>query len=156
MADLESNRQIGRKHMLQSALINAGLSLAFFLAVFGASGAPLMWAAPDQLARDFLPQCGMIGFMSALVPAFIARREFAAANAAAPRPAGKIIGLALILALFALAIGGVAALLALALPQHAIAAWTALALKMLLGAVLGAAITFLALRPMIQPARSTS
>lgn len=154
MADHGSNRQIRRKHVLQSAIINAGLSLVFFLVVFGASGAPLMWARPDQLARDFLPQFGMIGLMSALVPAFIARREFAAGNAAAPRPTGKIIGLALILALFALAIGGAAALLALALPRYAIAAWLALTLKVLLGAVLGSTITFLALRPMTPTARS--
>ena len=155
MANLKLNRRLLRNHMLQSALINAGLSLAFFIAVFGASGSPLHWSAPDHLARDFLPQCGMIGLMSALVPALIARREFAAANTAALRPASKIIGLAILLALVALAIGGAAALLALALPVSTIDVWPALALKMLLGGALGSAFTLMALRPMIPFARST-
>lgn len=123
--------------------INATLSLAFFLAVFGLEQRPLSWAMPDALAFDFVPQSMAVSLMSALVPALIARKRFAMA-----------IGLRLIVlraigfSLAGAVLGGLIALLmerAGFAPVH----WSiALAVKLAYGGSLGALITSLTLQRM--------
>lgn len=72
----------GRRQIAESAAINAVLSIVFFVALFGMPGRALAWAAPDRLAFDFLPQSGMIGLMSALVPPLLLRKARVAAGRA--------------------------------------------------------------------------
>lgn len=147
--------QLVRRQVLLSAAINAGMSVVFFLTLYGWPGRSLTFAAPDRLALDFLPQFGMVGLMSALVPPLVSRAAFAAAEGGIPRPPARIVLAAAGWALTALALGGAAAWASLALPVAAIGGWTALALKTALGAVLGAGASALALRPMFLPLRSS-
>ncbi|WP_255245710.1 hypothetical protein [Sphingobium sp. D43FB] len=126
-----------------SFAINAALSLAFFLAVFGIAVRPLGWAAPDALGLDFIPQSIAVSLMSALVPALIARRRLSLA----------VPVRAIVLRAFgcALAGGALGAGLALATTQADLPAieWgAALGLKLLYGGSLGASITSMILQRM--------
>ena len=67
-----------RREAAISFAINAVLSLAFFLGLYGFTPRALRWSAPDGLALDFVPQSLAVALMSALVPALIARRRFRA------------------------------------------------------------------------------
>ena len=136
-----------RKHVLQSTAINAALSIAFFLAVFGVPGRALAWAAPDRLALDFLPQAGMIGLMSALVPSLIVRRELGAVHAC--RSTRRIVAAAGGWALVALLVGAGAAGLAHVYGVPTIGGWQALLMKTLFGAALGAGVTSRAIRRVV-------
>lgn len=139
-----------RKQMIVSAVINAVLSAAIFVALSGRPGGMLTVGAPNQVALDFLPQCAMVGLMSALVPPFVARREFAAVCGTTLPPTGRIVATATGLALASLALGGVLAAALLASPLEAVDAWHALASKAVFGGVLGALVTMFALRPMTE------
>lgn len=123
--------------------INATLSLAFFLAVFGVAVRPLAWAAPDALGLDFVPQSIAVSLMSGLVPALIARRRLSLAV-----PVRVIV-----LRAFGCALGGgiLGAALALAIMQAGLPPipWgAALSLKLIYGGALGAIITSLTLQRM--------
>lgn len=126
-----------------SFAINAALSLAFFLAVFGIAVRPLEWAAPDALGLDFVPQSIAVSLMSALVPALITRRRLSLAV-----PVRVIV-----LRAFACALAGGAlgAGLAIATTQAGLSSigWgAALGLKLLYGGTFGALITSLILQRM--------
>ncbi|MCE7798041.1 hypothetical protein LWE61_15945 [Sphingobium sufflavum] len=124
--------------------INALLSLAFFLALFGLTSRPLHWGAPGGLALDFIPQSLAVCLMSALVPCLIARGRLAA-----PPSVRTVLLRALA---FAMGGGALGALLAgvatMAAPPPI--GWTpALLLKLFYGGALGASVATLALRRMI-------
>ncbi|WP_311268387.1 hypothetical protein [Sphingobium sp. WCS2017Hpa-17] len=132
-----------------SIVINGVLSLAFFLGVFGMTPRPLNWAAPDNLALDFIPQSIAVALMSALVPALIARKRL-----------GNAPGLGSVLihaALFALAGGALGGALAFSIGGIAFPtiAWgTALTIKIAYGGALGALVATLALRRLLSAARA--
>jgi hypothetical protein len=103
--------------------INATLSLAFFLGIFGVVARSLTWGAPDALGLDFVPQSIAVALMSALVPSLIARKRL-----------GLVIS--------------IRAIMLRAMPP---VGWgEALAIKLLYGGALGALITTLALKRMIR------
>lgn len=148
MPELAPVTRFVRKQAMVSAVINTVLSAAIFMLLVGLPTGRLTFGAPDYLAFDFLPQCGMVGLMSALVAPFIARKELAALTGTALYVPSRIIARAAVLALLSLAVGAGAALLLSASPLESIASWQALAFKALFGGALGAFVTVLALRPM--------
>jgi hypothetical protein len=124
-----------------SIVINAVLSLAFFLAFFGVAPRLLQWGAPDNLALDFVPQSIAVSLMSALVPALIARKKLGGGL--------PVLPILLRAALFAVAggvLGGVMAFAVVALGLPAIGWSAALPVKMIYGGALGALVAVLALR----------
>jgi hypothetical protein len=132
-----------------SVVINGVLSLAFFLAVFGAQPRLLHWTGSDGLALDFVPQSLAVALMSALVPSLIARRRMGKAMAVRP-----ILFRA---ALFALAGTVFSGLLAFTISQAGFApvAWTnALAIKIAYGGALGALVASLALQRLLSSVKS--
>ncbi|CAM8671323.1 MULTISPECIES: hypothetical protein [Sphingobium] len=123
--------------------INATLSLAFFLGIFGMVARPLTWGAPDALGLDFVPQSIAVALMSALVPSLIARTRLGrrvSTRTIILRAFGFAIGGAVLGGLLAWATGAVA--------QSPVAWGQALAIKLLYGGSLGALITILALKRM--------
>ena len=138
-----------RKQMIVSAVMNTVLSAAIFIALFGFTDGLLAVGAANYLARDFLPQCTMVGLMSALVPSLVSRREAAGLVGTSVRPAGRIIATAAGWALASLALGAGLAAALLSSPIKAVDAWQALIFKAMFGGVLGAIVTALALRPMV-------
>jgi len=119
--------------------INAVLSLAFFVGIFGLAQHVLGWA---QLAPDFVPQSIAVTLMSALVPALIARAKLGGGL----RP---VLLRAVIFAIGGAVLGMVLMLLTTAAALPPIAWGAALALKMLYGGALGALVTTLVLRAML-------
>lgn len=134
-----------RRNALQSAGINAGFSLAFFALVFGFPAQALTMAAPDRFALDFLPQAAAVALMSALVPVLASRQHLARLTGQPPVSIRSIVLRAATFAVAALIPGGMLAALALALPWPPLALAPALAIKLGFGALLGAAVTSLAL-----------
>jgi hypothetical protein len=127
-----------------SIVINAVLSLAFFLAFFGMTPRLLQWGAPDNLALDFVPQSIAVSLMSALVPALIARRTLGAGVAVRP-----ILLRAALFAVGGAVVGGALAFAAVALGLPAIGWNAALPAKMIYGGALGALVAVLALRRLL-------
>lgn len=123
--------------------INATLSLAFFLAIFGTVVRPVAWGAPDALAFDFVPQSIAVALMSALVPALIARKRLGLAVAVR-----TILLRAIGFAISGAVLGGLLAWTTQSAGLPPIAFHTALALKLLYGGLLGAIITIMALKRM--------
>jgi hypothetical protein len=134
--------RIGREAVIGFA-INATLSLAFFLGIFGVVARSLTWGAPDALGLDFVPQSIAVALMSALVPSLIVRKRLGLAmaiRAIVLRALGFTVGGAIL--------GGLLAAATSALPP---VGWgEALAIKLLYGGALGALITTLALKRMIR------
>lgn len=126
-----------------SFAINATLSLAFFLTVFGLDRPALSWGMPDALAFDFVPQSIAVSLMSALVPALIARKRFAMAIGL------RSIGLrAIAFALAGAALGGLISFLTGRATLSPVDWRAALAMKLAYGGALGAFITSLTLQRM--------
>lgn len=124
--------------------INAVLSLAFFVGIFGFARHSLAWSA---LAPDFVPQSIAVTLMSALVPALIARGKLGGGV----RP---VLLRAAIFAVGGTVLGVVLMLLTNAAAPRSIGWGTALGVKMLYGGALGALVTIMVLRRMIaSPAR---
>ena len=119
-----------------SMVINAVLSILFFLAVFGRS-APVGTAA---LAPDFLPQAIMVALMGSLVPALLVARG----NGSPKRPI-VIRALGFAFAGLIVAGGGAYAVCVLVGPAL-LAPLPAIALKAAFGAALAAVITPFAVR----------
>ncbi len=129
--------------------INAALSFAFFLGVFGIVRRPLDWMAPDNLALDFVPQSIAVALMSALVPALIARKRLGGGvalrsiliRAASFALAGGLLGGALA---FSIGVAG----------PPAIGWGAAVTIKIAYGGVLGALVATLALRLLLSSVRA--
>jgi len=123
--------------------INATLSLAFFLGIFGMVVRPLAWGAPDALGLDFVPQSIAVALMSALVPSLIARNRLGLAvsiRTIVLRAAGFAVGCAVL--------GGLLAWTTAASALPPVGWWQALAIKLLYGGLLGAVITAMVLKRM--------
>ncbi|MES2173123.1 MAG: hypothetical protein V4523_04170 [Pseudomonadota bacterium] len=131
-----------------SIVINGVLSLAFFLGVFGTQPRLLRWAAPDNLALDFVPQSIAVALMSALVPALIARRKLSYP----PILRGVLIRAGLF-ALAGSALGGLLAFSIESVGFPPIAWAAALMIKIAYGGALGALVASLALRRLLSSAR---
>jgi hypothetical protein len=138
-----SSPSIAREACVSFA-INAVLSLAFFLGVFGLAVRSLTWGKPDALAFDFVPQSIAVALMSALVPALVMRRRLGLAVAVR-----AILIRAVAFAIAGAALGGLLAWAAQAGGWPPIAKSAALAGKMIYGGLLGALITTLTLRRML-------
>jgi len=90
-----------------SVAINAALSLAFFLVVFGIGRPVPVWGI-GAYVFDFVPQGFMIGLMGSLVPGALAGKALRAGKVAplgagSPLPRGLVVRSLLLAALGALA-----------------------------------------------------
>ena len=133
-----------RRETRVSIAINAGLSLLFFLAVFGLKR-PVGFAA---LGWDFLPQAFMVALMGSLVPGLLVRRHGGATVA-------SVVRRAILLAVVGVAVAGGGAFLLCRLPGDAsLATGIALPIKIAFGAVLAAIVTPVAVRATLTPLRS--
>jgi hypothetical protein len=128
-----------------SFVINATLSLAFFLAVFGLGVRAITWGVPDALGLDFIPQTVAVSLMSALVPALIVRQRLAMAIGLR-----SIMLRAIGFALAGAALGGLIAFLTGRAALPPVDWYVALAIKLAYGGSLGALITSLTLWRMIR------
>lgn len=118
-----------------SAIINAILSMAAFVLVFGGKARP-----GADIASDFLVQALIVAFMGALIPALSNRRRTG-------EPLANIALRAAMLGASALAVPGLLAMGLCTLLGHAslpLATW--LAVKGSFGLVLGGSSTLIALR----------
>jgi hypothetical protein len=128
-----------------SVAINVGLSLAFFVALFGWAGGDLSWWAPDGLAFDFVPQGLAIGVMSALVPGLIARRKLAPST-----PLGTVFCMAGFGALAGLLLAACAMALVAVSGVAVVSYAAAAAIKAACGALLGWLVTPWAVRTVLK------
>lgn len=62
------------------SVVNGAISAGFYFAIFHGQDAPAVWGARG-LVLDCLPQGGMIGLMSVLVPTLLTRRRVIAGKA---------------------------------------------------------------------------
>lgn len=142
------------REVLLSAVINAAISVAFFLAVFGTSGDVEVWGV-GELVFDALPQGFAIGLMATLVPGLMARKKVMEGMlpGAAPIPpsAASIALRALRNGAFAMLVGaGVWAGAAMALGIDRVDYTVAAGAKVAFGALLGTCITLVVLRRLIK------
>lgn len=147
-----------RRETLISALINTVLSAAFFFLVFGGQEAVSLWGI-GQWLFDFIPQSFMIALMSTLVPGALAAKALRAGKLHIDRKAGgpvvdvlprRLFLRALTLALLSAA-GGTALVSAVCAAGgwDALAATSALMLKLAYGALLALLVTPIGLRRLI-------
>jgi hypothetical protein len=123
-----------------SVVINAVLSLAFFLVVFGMKEPVTLGA----LAPDFLPQSFMVVLMGALVPSMLLRRSIGG-------PAGPIIRRSLALAFAAAVLGGGGGFALCQIePSKVLPALWALPIKTSYGAILAAIFTPIAIGALLK------
>lgn len=144
-----------RKEGALSIVINAVLSVAFFLAGFGFDPAvPVRIAGMGGYALDFLPQSFMIALMSALVPgAITAARMRNGRIGGAPETTRALVVRSLLTALVALVAGGAIAMLLRLIAGAALLPWSAaLFVKIVYGAALAAAVTPFGLRQALRQA----
>lgn len=134
-----------RRETRASMVINAVLSAVFFLAVFGTQARFLSFGTPDQLARDFLPQGGVIALMATVVPALLMRRALRKENQTV-RPAGAILAQAARSVATGLTVSAVLMVICLYGPVIDVDWVAAFAAKVMFGGLLGAAITRWSLR----------
>lgn len=134
-----------------SMVINAVLTLAFFLLVFGRGGAAVPVWGVGAYVFDFVPQGFMIGLMGSLVPGALAGKarragKVAALGVASPWPANLILR-SLLLALCGALAGVVLSGAALTLLGLAQLPWGAgLAAKLAWAGLLAAMVTPVSLR----------
>jgi hypothetical protein len=143
------NRQTGGAYVaretLVSAGVNAAISVAFFLGVFGGIDPVPLWGVGNY-AFDFVPQSFAIGFMATLVPGLLARKALARGRIAGSGTvpgAGAIVARALVNGLLAVAVGaGLCALVLWASGAESIGHAAAFLAKVIYGALLGALVTW--------------
>ncbi|GJG88067.1 hypothetical protein tb265_32480 [Gemmatimonadetes bacterium T265] len=143
-----AHRRYLRAESALSAAINGAISVGFVLAVF--HGQPRVGA--DALVRDALPQSFMVALMGSAVPTLVTRRRLRA-GAVAPLPvAGAAmpanVAVRAVLIAVPVAVVAVAAhwLLLPRLLSAAVPFGRVLAGKALYGALLGAGVTWFAVR----------
>lgn len=134
-----------RRETRASTVINAVLSAVFFLAVFGTEARLLSFGAPDQLARDFLPQGGVIALMATLVPAFLIRKALRRQGNVGPAT-GAILGQAARSVAAGLALSAMLMAVCFYGPVAGVDWVAAFAAKVMFGGLLGATITRWSLR----------
>lgn len=136
-----------------SSVINAAISAAFFLGVFGFGANIPVWGH-GNFVFDFLPQTFAVVFFASFVPSLLARKAMSAgkvAAAATAPPSGLALFTAAVLRAIAAMLAGVAIWAALfwLMGTQEIAAVPAFALKVLYGALLGAVVTRNRLRSLL-------
>ena len=141
------------RETLVSAVINAALSIGFFLLVFGGVDPVPTWGIGNY-AFDFVPQSFAIGLMATLVPGLLCRNAIAAGRIAGGTPSagnpGSVVTRALVNGLLAGSVGaGICAAALWASGLDALASTTAFILKVTYGALLGAFVTRSSLGRMI-------
>ena len=133
-----------------SMVINAALSLFFYVIFFGFSGRVTI-GGMGGFAFDFIPQSFAITLMSILVPGFLTMRKLAAGKLAAepgktalPRSLGLR---ALLMAVGAALVGAAGALILALIWGPATIAWpTGAAIKIVYGIILARIVTPIGLR----------
>jgi hypothetical protein len=133
------------RETLVSAVINAALSVGFFLLVFGGVDPVPTWGIGNY-AFDFVPQSFAIGLMATLVPGFLCRSALIAGRIPGGSPLaigpGSIVTRALVNGFLAGSVGaGMCAAALWASGLDALASTTAFVLKFAYGALLGAFVT---------------
>ncbi|MPS67168.1 MAG: hypothetical protein E2586_01550 [Novosphingobium sp.] len=133
-----------RREQRTSGVINLVLSAAFFLGVFGLENRPLRFAAPDNLALDFLPQAAAIALMSSLVPLLVVSGSLRRSGG---RTGGGAFIVRTVLSVVLAGLASAALLAALCLfgPWREIGWLVALGMKLVYGTALGVAGTTFAL-----------
>ncbi|RST30654.1 hypothetical protein HMF7854_07270 [Sphingomonas ginkgonis] len=138
-----------RRETSVSVIINAVLSLAFFLLVFWRSSPVPLWGVGHYLL-DFAPQGFMVALMATLVPCVLARRKLAQGHFGPPGSGAGTVNLPLRAVATALLAAGISVLLwtaVFALTTRTAIAWTpALLIKIGYGGLLGGIVTPLGLR----------
>lgn len=135
-AAARGRRDLVRREAIASVIINAGMSVLFFLLVFG-------WqpATGRSLAIDCLPQTVGITFLGGLVPALLTLRKVAAGRVIAAGPLlspGALAMRVLICATVAMVVlGGCAALLLARFAPPQLDPLPALIIKALFGSLVG-------------------
>ena len=151
-APIEPSRYIARE-MLVSAVINAVISVGFFLVVFGGIDPVPVWGAGNY-AFDFVPQSFAIGLMATLVPGLLCRRALAqdriAGVGAAQADRGSILIRAVVSAILGVVVGaGLCAIVLWTTGVDALSHTAAFVLKVVYGAALGSLVTRLAVQRMV-------
>lgn len=145
-------RYIGRETAISSA-INAAISAGFFLAVFGFGAAIEVWGLGNY-AFDFLPQSFAVAFFGCFVPSLLTRRALLAgkvlsATGTVPTKSGLFVKSVLSGAI-AVIVGGGLWLAGLWVSGAAsIEPVPAFTLKIVYGAALGALVTRIQLKAML-------
>jgi cell division protein FtsX len=143
-----------REQAIVSGIVNAVLSAAIFLLVFGLARRALTIGAPDQFALDFLPQGAILGFMSAFLPALVVRNKLrqGALNITTSRisTVGSIALRAVLLSLLSVAVAAVAMWLTQRFGANAVEWLEALVIKIVFGVVLGVIVTRIAVRAVLR------
>jgi ABC-type phosphate/phosphonate transport system permease subunit len=139
-----SARAYLRREGMLSIVINAVLSLLFFLVVFGIDSTGAVHVGGfGGYAFDFLPQSFMVALMSALVPGMIAAARIRSGQIeGTPETIWALVARSLLTALVALAVGGTIAFVLTLLAENTAFPWlSALVVKIIYGAILAAIVT---------------
>jgi hypothetical protein len=137
---------------LVSAAINAAISVAFFVAVFGSRDPVPAWGV-GHYAFDFAPQSFAIGLMASLVPGLLARKAMTAGRAGSSHAVptkGAVVTAALFNGLLAMVAGtAICGLILYLSGAETVQRTPAFAAKVAYGAVLGALVTRRMLKRML-------
>lgn len=128
-----------------SVLINAVISLGFFLLVFGGSGPVALWGV-GNLIFDTIPQSFMIALMATLIPGFLAGKKRKAGQVGTwngpSRLPGRLLPRAILMAVVAALVGpALAAVAGWASGVAEISWWSALILKIAYGGLVALIVT---------------
>lgn len=143
------------RETIVSAAINGVIGALFFFGVFG-TDARVTVGGGGGYAFDFLPQSGAVALMACLVPGLIARHAQRAGRIGIghdkPATTGWLLQAACVSILFGLTLGAVVALASLSSEVPTLDWPTALVIKIIYGAALGAWVTRHMLRRMVRGA----
>jgi hypothetical protein len=143
-----------REQAIVSGIVNAVLSIAIFILVFGLARRALTIGAPDQFAFDFLPQGAILGFMSAFLPALMVRNRLrtGALSITTSRvpTVGSIVLRAVLLSLLSIAVAAVAMWLTQRFGANSVEWRDALLIKVVFGVLLGVIVTRIAVRAVLR------
>ncbi|MXO88170.1 hypothetical protein [Alteraurantiacibacter aestuarii] len=128
-----------------SAAINAAISAAFFLGVFGFGAAVPVWGIGNY-AFDFLPQSFAVALFASLVPALLTKKAILAGKVTSAlghvASTGSLLTRAILLGLIIMVLGaGIWAAILWLSGIQILAPVPAFVLKVLYGGVLGALVT---------------
>lgn len=141
------------RETIVSAAINGVIGALFFFGVFG-TGVHVTVGGWGGYAFDFLPQSGAVALMACLVPGMIARRAQRAGRVGVrsegPVTVQWLLRAALVAVLSGVTLGIAVALIWLASGVVTLGWPTALVIKIVYGAALGASVTRHVLRRMVR------
>lgn len=128
-----------------SAVINAAISMGFFLAVFGLGDSSAIWGLGNY-AFDFLPQSFAVAFFASVVPSLLARKAVLSGTfgSASDVPGLKtLLARSIILGMSIMVVGaGLCTGVLWLTGAETISLVPALSLKTAYGAALGALVTY--------------